>query len=264
MEVDGDIEFFAHPHYGDKIAALGVASVIRHRFAFYYWWKWNHEYKHGSSRAFPYEGEPLTLITLDRHDDVGLDDDYPNELLVDIDLKTEAEINLFCLSIMRKNNDGNIWPAQYLDIIGDAHVILRNRTYDEMFKGTGRESHIVRKSKSGRTNHITYYRETDCFLSQTQTSISGPIILDIDVDYFSGSDNSNNNYIEIDRIRNVFSGRGCFWKSILSRCYSVTMALEPDYCGGLFDSFFGSSYILSLMIPKTKYSFLRNFLKDKK
>ena len=218
--------FIEHPTDPRKAVEIGV--VIQHRFAFFYWLKWYAEAKR--------TGAPTpNLLTIDWHDDVGGDCDFIPAELEQLNPVDENELSLFCWARLRSLNDGHIAPAQYLNAIGDVYVILKQRKEE-------RETHEVyrrrtQKDRYGNVHHVHYYDTIEEFLREHGTDRVHPLVLDLDLDYFTTPDESGelgSEKLVSDRaIEKVMSPAGPLMQWVFSRLAGFTIALEPHCCGGI-------------------------------
>lgn len=218
-------DFIAHPTRRDKAVEIGV--VLQHRFAFFYWLKWHAE----RTPTAP----PPNLLTIDWHDDVGGDCDFTPAQLKTLNPKDGNELSLFCWAGLRSLNDGQIAPAQYLNAIGDVYVVLkqygsRRKMYEEYRKRT-------QKDLDGNAHQIHYYDSPEDFLDEHGDDPVHPLVLDLDLDYFTTAANSGEHGAQervSDRaIRKVVSPDGPLMRWVFPRLHGFTIALEPKYCGGV-------------------------------
>lgn len=218
--------FIEHPTDPRKAVEIGV--VIQHRFAFYYWLKWHADPRRTS-------GLTPNLLTIDWHDDVGENCDFIPTELEQLNPKDDNELSLFCWARLRSLNDGHIAPAQYLNAIGDAYVILKQRKEDREMHDFYRKR--TQKDRYGNIHHVHYYDTIKQFLKEHGCDLIHPMVLDIDLDYFTTPDNSHElgaEHLVSDRaIRAVVSPSGSLMQWVFQRLAGFTIALEPEYCGGI-------------------------------
>lgn len=218
--------FIDHPT--DPRRAVEIGVVLQHRFAFFYWLKWRAETRRAESPA-------PNLLTIDWHDDVGGDCDFTPDELSRLDPKDANELTLFCWAGLRSLNDGHIAPAQYLDAIEDVYVILKQRAdqrevHPEYRKRTQRDRH-------GKEHQVHYFDTVGAFLKEHRSDGLHPLVLDLDLDYFTSPDESREKGAEKlvgDRtISRVMSPGGPLMRWVFPRLAGFTIALEPGYCGGI-------------------------------
>ena len=218
--------FIDHPTDPRKAVEIGV--VLQHRFVFYYWLKWHAE-------ALRTKGPTPNLLTIDWHDDVGGDCDFIPAELEQLNPTDENELSLFCWARLCCLNDGHIAPAQYLNAIGDVYVILKQRKaqremHDEYRKRT-------QKDRYGKVRQVHYYDTIEQFLKEHGSDPVHPLALDIDLDYFTTPDDSRElgaEHLVSDRtIKKVISPKGPLMQWVFPRLSGLTIALEPQYCGGI-------------------------------
>lgn len=214
----------AHPR--DRKRSVEIGVVIQHRFAFGYWAKWSSEML-----------SPPNLLTIDWHDDVGGDCDFLPDELKALDIRDENELNLFCWGGLRSVNDGHIAPARYLNLIGDTYVILKQKKRERK-----RHEHYrvqTPKDMHSNTHQIYFFDDAEQFLAAHGMDAVSPCIWDLDLDYFvqhRGRDfpiQGNQKLVSDEDIRKVLDPKGGLMRWIRPRLAGLTIALEPEYCGGI-------------------------------
>jgi len=226
-------EFVDHP--GGLRAAIEVAIVQEHRFAFYYWLKWRHNQQLKDEHAVP-----PNLITVDWHDDVGGDCDFIPEVLDRLDYGNGAELAMFCWCGLRPFNDGHIAPAAFLNSVNDVYVILKQkedqrRDYPDLY-------HRPFADRFGNQHMIHYYSSVNEFLRAHEGDPCHPIIFDLDLDYFTkyhGDDfpeRGTGEPVSNRTIRGLVKSDSRFMQWLLPRMCGMTIALEPECCGGMHNS----------------------------
>jgi hypothetical protein len=217
--------FVPHPYYDRK--AVEIAIVQEHRFAFFYWLKWR--FKDGTSDL------PPDLVTIDWHDDVGGECDFNEQQLKKLDPSDENELSLFCWAGLRSLNDGHVAPALYLDAIGDVHAIIR-QDWGAGVSEHDRRSKIV--DRHGRSHTIRYYRSPATFMRTNENGDnSRSVIVDLDLDYFTRQHSSDVHGRQIrlpdSVVRKTLEPSAAFMQTLLPRLAGVTIATEPEHCGGM-------------------------------
>ena len=201
---------------------------MQHRFAFYYWLKW-HTQARRSGTSTP------NLLTIDWHDDVGGDCDFIPEELKELDPRDENELSLFCWARLRSLNDGHVAPAQYLDAIGDVYVILKQHADEQVVCEEYRKRTQV--DMHGTPHQVHYYDTIEQFLAEHGSDAVHPLVLDIDLDYFTmpgASSEKGAEKLVSDRvIKKAVSPTGPLMQWAFPRLAGFTIALEPEYCGGI-------------------------------
>jgi len=239
--------------------AIEAAVIHHHRFAFYYWVKWTTE---RWTQSLPIDQRPPDLVTIDFHDDVGSEVDCVfNELdllvgnlevgnvndeqeLKDAVLRRGmAERNVATYSVMglRALNDGHIFPAQYINAVGDVFVLYKQR-------GPSERSF---NDRSGNKHSIRYFNSPDKLIHALNENPYRRTYFDLDVDYFF-EDNTNvrgnEQMVSEKRIRQLMDPESLLMSTILQRSLQgVTFALEPTYCGGLQQCFRAMSIVLETL-----------------
>lgn len=217
--------FVDHPAGWNEAVEIGV--VLQHRFAFYYWLKWHGKRKTGAP--------PPNLLTIDWHDDVGGDCDFKPEQIEQLNPKDENELSLFCWAGLRCLNDGHIAPAQYLNAIGDVYVILKQ--HGDSRKSDDFDRKQTQTDRNGNSHQIHYFDRIEDFLAEHGPDRESPLYLDIDLDYFTRPDKSGEHGAEKRlpdaAIKKVVSLQGPLMQWVVPRLAGFTIALEPEYCGGI-------------------------------
>ena len=204
-----------------------------------------------------------TLFHIDKHSDLGFNKDNFQRSVEMLDL-TEDDLNDFILNDLNPKNDEFIINAMISTLIGDVISIHKqnNINYNELKATLNDVQFLGNNTLSSGTvryqithnnkNHFIYYDDNtedlsglfhtrcgflgdravhskaiDCF------SNSGNIILDIDLDFFTYSNNGDFAKNKRDIERQITSSS---FKEILSKANVITIALEPDYCGSEVES----------------------------
>ena len=213
---------------GNDSGCCTVGIVHEHRFAFYFWGLYS------SDKRLPH----AALISIDAHDDAGVPHEVIPDDLDNLNFQNRTELGLFAWLRLRSLNDGHILPALYLDIFSDVYVLLNDREDSAAFK-TNRSEH-QQKDRNGLMHTVKYYRNPEELLCDLPKG--SPIYLDIDLDYFAIKNPDaepvlgSENLVPDADIRSFLSINGPLLGPILNRIIGLTIALEPEYCGGLVNS----------------------------
>lgn len=240
LPIPGDSSFLPSLHEPKR--SVEVAVIHHHRFAFYYWAKWATE---NWTVSLTDSASPPDLITIDWHDDVGGECDciFPElasliqHLEVDDISRDEclaaaskarrlAQHNVAAYSFigLRSLNDGHIFPAQWLNTLGNVYVL--NKQYDD----SSREM----VDQFGRSHSIKCFRNPDKLHRELAKADQHPFYLDIDIDYFFSRRGENARQNPRKSICSLLDAKSGWLSKLLSRpLRGVTIALEPSYCGGL-------------------------------
>lgn len=210
-----------HPSGMDRSSE--VAIVQDHRFAFFYWLKW----------AKTEDGLilPATLVSLDWHQDLAAPCDLECDWLKDLNTNDFREVGFFCWDKLHCHNDGHILAAAYLNIIGDIHVAQKQ---DE--PGV---SHF--DDAEGRSHAIHCYDSIESLVEAVSSRDHPRVIFDIDLDYFTESPDScgggqNVSLVTDQDIRSALNPEGSLLAWVFPRMEGMTIATEPEFCGGLVNS----------------------------
>jgi hypothetical protein len=212
----------------NKRSSCPVGIVHEHRFAFFFW---------GLYAQDQNERHPV-LITIDSHDDVGVPGEViPNDL-DNLNIRNRTELALFVWTRLRSLNDGHILPALYLNFFSDAYVLMNDgEDYDEIRSSGNEQRH---KDREGHLHRVKFYRDVEHLLGDLPQN--GPVFLDIDLDFFAlesreaGARVGSETLKSDDDIRLLLSIEGPFMGALMNRIVGLTIALEPNYCGGLCNS----------------------------
>jgi hypothetical protein len=229
----------------ERNRAIETAVIHHHRLAFYYWVHWTTK---EWTISLPKDELGPDLVTIDWHDDVGCESDCVFDelrLLVDrlevgnvhdpLCLEDAAkrrrlsENNVAAYSFLglRSLNDGHIYPAQYLNALGNVYVLYKQ----------GRKRTECISDQFGQQHTIHYFTKPDD-LVETLHKSPRPTYFDLDVDYFFKEGRGKIHGAEVmvpeKDIRSLLDLKHGLMAHILSRpLRGMTIALEPTYCGGL-------------------------------
>lgn len=199
--------------------AMEVAVVHEHRFAFFFWNRWR--------RAKSKVPRP-DLITLDWHKDLGWPDDGQKRTLDDLDLDHETGMSIASWIELHPHNDDHILAAAYLDLIGDVYVLQKHDEDD------GRDEFIDGK---GQVHTVRWVTTMDVLLQELVQAEIENVYLDIDLDYFTESDDPDGGgdvrLVPEDQVRQTVDPDGPLMRFVMPRLRGFTIALEPEFCGGL-------------------------------
>jgi hypothetical protein len=211
--------------------AVEVAVFQDHRFAFFFWLKW--KLQCGADTAAP------ALVTLDWHEDLLKPEGAEFGDLEALRTDTPSEVALFCWSKLSSNNDSHILAAAYLNFVGDIYVV---RKQDQ-----GTKDHPF-KDRAGRTHHIRLFSSIAELLKALEDVQDQQVFFDIDLDYFTESPDPCGGGAEVslvdDReIAKTLDPQGDLMSWVFPRMSGMTIATEPDFCGGVVNS----EYLLAVL-----------------
>ena len=206
--------------------AIELAIFKEHRFAFFYWNKWIQESKNE---------KPPCLVSLDWHQDLCYPEDIEKEWLDNLNLSSDAEVSLHSWAKLAGNNDGHILCAAYLNLVGNIYVHCRQQPFQDAWKDEEiidkfGNRHIIKKFR-------TYPDLQDEMLESSETSV----FFDIDLDFFSLKNGLNDGsfkftYLKEKEIRKMLHKDNPLIHWIFERLKGITIATEPEHCGGLLKS----------------------------
>lgn len=252
VPIPGDSSFLSST---ERNRTIETAVIHHHRLAFYYWVRWTTKNWTISLRKDELAPD---LVTVDWHDDVGCEADCVFDelrLLVDrleVDnmddpvcledaarRRQTSENNVAGYSFLglRSLNDGHIYPAQYLNALGNVYVLYK-QGHDQRVRMTDQFGH----------QHETHYFTKPSDLVKKLDKSPRPTYFDLDVDYFFKESRGKIQDAEVmvpeEEIRRLLDLQEGLPAHILSRpLRGMTIALEPTYCGGLKRCFRAMSVI---------------------
>jgi len=213
------------PHFADPVdRAIEVAVFQQHRFAFYFWAKWEQARRR---RRRPWARPHL--VTLDWHQDLCAPGSTEQDDLRALDLDSEQDVGLFCWSRLNPLNDGQILAAAFAGLIGDIFVLCKHR-----------DDYLRDWTDMRGDNHRTVLcHSLDDFIRKLPAT--GHVYLDLDLDYFTESDDAhgggpNVRMVPDDEVRAVVDPAGPLMRQLLPRTAGMTIATEPTWCGGMRNS----------------------------
>lgn len=206
-------------------AAIEIALMKEHRFAFYYWFKW------AKSQGFE---KPPALISIDWHQDLCAPCGIEKQELSNVNLNSYLEVARFSWEGLNPLNDGHILAAAYLNLIGNVYVLCKQEIYDPVTKLTDIHGNA----------HIVYcFEQQSELLNALEASNEDSIYLDIDLDYFTDSSDpcgggEDLTVMSKSQIESVIDPTSHFMQWCFQRMKGMTLATEPKFCGGLRNSNF--------------------------
>jgi hypothetical protein len=214
-------DIIAHPT--DANQAIEIAVVQDHRFAFFYWLKW--------WKSLAAHSQPPTLVSLDWHRDL-----YPPcadecQWLRALDTSDFKSVAFFCWDKLHCLNDGHVLAAAYLNIIGDIHVAQKE-------DGPPVEEHT---DVNGNVHTVHCYDSIEALTQGLAAQEHSWVFFDIDLDYFTESRDpcgggENLELVSPAEIKAILCPNGPLMSWIFPRIRGMTIATEPEFCGGLINS----------------------------
>ena len=221
---NSEYQILGHPS-GNHSKSIELALFNEHRFAFYYWLKWN------LKKDFKTAPD---LITFDWHQDLAYPCETIKNELENLDLNNKFEISLFSWARLNSLNDDHILAATYLNQLNDIWVVCKQNHFsdwddDEIIDFHGKK-HTIRK-----------FSNKDKLFEQLVNSKISNIYFDIDLDYFTIENSTSNDkhrftYIRKKEIEEIFSIDSDFMRWLFQRMDGFTIALEPEHTGGISKS----------------------------
>lgn len=222
-----------NPHFRNT-RSVEVGFVMEHRFAFCYWLKWKRKLRrsrHTGQMTNDDVFAPPDLVTWDWHDDCGGPVDVIEKQLLNLDQDNDQEIALYAWAGLTPINDGHIYPAAWLNAIGNVYIIQKQR------RDCRRENRIA-ADRYGNEHHVFFFRSLKNFARTFERTNTGAgVIWDIDLDYFTQgrtvADQCCTPPLSGDEIRAMLSPDTAWMSPILRDLKGITIALEPQYTGGM-------------------------------
>ena len=211
--------------------------VIEHRYAFWLWMRIKRELQY-DLRARNWiadkDFQPPDLLTLDWHDDVGGRCDFIESELARLNQRDENEVGFFCWAGLRPLDDGHIAPAMWLNAVGNVYAVIKHRE-------CARNHNRVFTDRHGRKHVVTYLRSPEEFLPLWKESYqSNGLFWDIDLDYFTEAeavpDQRHTPMLSDQAIAKAIDPSQEWVQELLANLRGITIALEPEYTGGLSNS----------------------------
>lgn len=235
-------EILNHP--SGKSDTIRLALFNNHRFAFYFWNKWR-------LKCFEDYGyyKNVDLITYDWHQDLAGPVDLEKERLNKLTLDNLFEVNFYTSYKLDPLNDNHILSAAYLDIINDIWVLCRQGKFeshweDKIFTDCNGKIHRIRKFKTEEE------LKKALFHSKVEN-----VFFDIDLDYFTLNNNldfeGKYKYMKNQEIKELLSLENDLIQWVFERVQGITIALEPEFTGGIRKSLKFLSIIEKLWFSKS-------------
>jgi hypothetical protein len=207
--------------------SIQIATFHEHRFAFYYWLKWTNDLN----------GKIPSLVTFDWHQDLCPPYKDKVEELKALQTNNKANVAFYTWARLEHSNDVQIQAAILLNKIRNVYVICRQKS--------NRNNPMVIEDYQGNKHNIYRFHDIEEFEKMMPALDENHIYWDIDLDYFTLCNPPSNNgtipgnkytYLKKIEIENMLSIQQPVIKWILNRIEGMTIAMEPDFCGGLKQS----------------------------
>jgi hypothetical protein len=212
-----------------RAKAIPINFVMEHRFAFFYWNQCKQRLMDGQEDRY---FTPPDLVTWDWHDDTGATADVNESELSQLDQTNDADMMLYAMAGLHILNDGQVRPAMWLNMIGNVYVLQKQ-------KRNCANLNSYEDNRFGKSYRI-HYVNTPAKLAEliADTRSQSGLIWDIDLDFFTvrGKQAIDQRYhrpMSRRDIQEMLSPRNDWMQEILAGVKAITIALEPDYTGGL-------------------------------
>lgn len=208
----------------NKEESIEIAAFHEHRFAFYYWLKWTNNLN----------GKIPSLVTFDWHQDLCPPYKDKVEELKSLETTKMSKVAFYTWARLEHTNDVQIQSAILLNKIQNVYVICRQKSR--------RDNPMIIEDYHGNTHKIYLFDNINEFEKTIPSLEEEHVFWDIDLDYFTlcnppsmGGTTSGKKYTYLTKaaIEEQFSSQSPVIRWILERIEGMTIAMEPDFCGGL-------------------------------
>lgn len=214
-------------HAADPNRSIEKAIIMEHRFAFFFWMKWRNQLKNNDLQQQP----APTLVTIDWHRDLAPVSDDLKKGLEQLNQQNLSDVSNYVWAQLDQTNDGHIFCAAWLNLIGDI-ILLQNTTgYQES----------TFTDKNGNEHRVYEFQDFDQFQKFMTARNDTNIFFDVDLDYFihgKGKRYYSDDFQRYsdDEIKEVIDRTHPVFKYMIPRIDGITLALEPGYCGGIVNA----------------------------
>jgi hypothetical protein len=214
-------------HAADPNRSIEKAIIMEHRFAFFFWMKWRNQLKNNDLQQQP----APTLVTIDWHRDLAPVSDDLKKGLEQLNQQNLSDVSNYVWAQLDQTNDGHIFCAAWLNLIGDI-ILLQNTTgYQES----------TFTDKNGNEHRVYEFQDFDQFQKFMTARDDTNIFFDVDLDYFihgKGKRYYSDDFQRYsdDEIKEVIDRTHPVFKYMIPRIDGITLALEPGYCGGIVNA----------------------------
>lgn len=214
-------------HAVDPNRSIDKAIIMEHRFAFFFWMKWRNLLR---DKDLLKQSAP-TLVTIDWHRDLAPVPDEQKATLEQLNQNNLSDVSNYVWAQLDQTNDGHIFCAAWLNLIGDI-ILLQNTT-------SYQESTFIDK---GDNEHSVYeFQDFDQFQEYMTSREDENIFFDVDLDYFihgKGKQRYSENFRRYsdDEIKQIIDPGHPVFEYMIPRIDGITLAMEPGYCGGIVNS----------------------------
>ena len=213
-------------HPSGRDVAVEVAVFKEHRFAFAFWAGWTRARRRKGLR-------PPHLVSLDFHQDLCWPADCELADLDGLNLQSDADVALFAWARLNPLNHDHIFSAAYLDLIQDIFVL--SKTDDDSYLE-------VVTDVAGKTHRVVVCYSLEELLEALPHSAD--VYLDIDLDFFTEQGPETSAMLVDDSdVTELMAPGSPLMRAVLPGLAGMTIATEPEYCGGLR----GSNHLYGLL-----------------
>lgn len=226
LKPSGCLEDFISKPF-DKNGSIQIAAFHEHRFAFFYWLKWTNDLN----------GKIPSLVTFDWHQDLCPPYQDKVEELKLLETDNKAKVAFYTWARLEHTNDVQIQSAILRNKIQNVYVICRQKS--------SRDNPMIIEDYEGNKHKIFLFEDINEFEKVIPSLKEEHIFWDIDLDYFTLCNPPSMNgtisgkkytYLSKIAIEKLLSVQQPAVRWILERIEGMTIAMEPDFCGGLKQS----------------------------
>ncbi|WP_457133435.1 hypothetical protein [Mucilaginibacter sp. UYNi724] len=218
-------EILLHPFIPKE--TIELALFQEHRFAFYYWNIWTNELNN----------EIPSLVTFDWHQD--LCPPYSDELdeLKSLDNTHKGELAIYTWAKISHQNDVQIKAALLLNKIKDVYAICRQKC------SRPKQETVI--DFYGNSHSIMTFDSLSEFEKHLPDISDQKVYFDIDLDYFTLSNpisvgglqqKKQFTYLSKKETLRLLGLSNPVIEWVLKKVAGITIATEPEFCGGLKQS----------------------------
>lgn len=217
-------QILSHPKM--EFGMVELAIFQEHRYAFFYWLKWKIKMKDGIAPC---------LVSLDWHQDLCHPCDTERKWLAELDQSNDGDVAIFSWAKLAGNNDGHVLSAAYLNLIGNIYVHCRQGDFESDWEN----EELV--DMYGNRHEIKKFKTFESLEEHLISSNEKNVFFDIDLDFFTVDNPYNGKgkkytYVSDEEFNKMLSIERPLINWIFERIEGITIATEPEHCGGLLKS----------------------------
>lgn len=144
------------------------------------------------------------------------------------------ELSIFCWESLSPLNDGHVLAAAYLNLVGDIYIVRKQL-------GSAEDSSFEFRDAENRVHHVRCFDTVENLMAELRTAEVERVFFDIDLDYFTESEDSCGGGDDVELVSDEIvkrtldpEGELLLW--VFERFAGMTIATEPEFCGGILNS----------------------------